>query len=104
MQRHDERHRQLANEFEDVSPGHAPEDAVLMLEANDIVAVEVQELGGTLIRRRIFLIDFQPHPFGILVVTIRIVDGNCEKTGPAIFGRNCRAQVGCEGRDATLSG
>lgn len=104
MQRDDERHVQSADQLEDVSAGAPSIDAVLVLQADNIVAVEVQELCCAFIRSGIVLIKFQSDALRIVVVTFGIVDGDSEETRIAVFHGDCSAQISRERRNAALSG
>src|SRR5579863_2511755 len=74
-----------------------------MLQTDQIVAIEVEEIGGPLIRGDVLLLQLQTHKFRIIVAGIGIVDGNGEQASFSVFGRERAAQVGREGSYATLA-
>ena len=78
-------------------------DSVLMLQADQIVSIEVEKLGSPFVGTLIFLSQLQSDSLRILVGRIRIVDWNCEKPCIAIFVCYCCAQISRERSDATLS-
>ena len=67
-------------------PAAAAVDAIFMLQANKIVAVEVEEISGPLIGGQIFLVKFQAHLLRVFVARIGIVDGNGKQAPLSVFG------------------
>ena len=64
----DEWHLQLAQEHENVAPRYAAKNTVFVLEAHEIVSIEVEKLGGTLVRSQILLGNLHANALRILVV------------------------------------
>jgi hypothetical protein len=73
-----------------------------MLQAYEIVAIEIQEIGGPLIGGNVFLRQLQAHLFRIVVARIGIVDGNGKQAPFSVFGCERGAQVGRESSNAAL--
>ncbi len=96
-------HLQFAEKRQDVAACGAAVDAVFMLQAHKIVAVEIQEVGGTLIGGHVFLLKFQTYLFGVVVMRIRIVDRDCKQPLWTILGPESRAKVRGESRNAALA-
>ena len=78
-------------------------DAVFMLQADQIVAIEIEEIGRPLIGGDVFLRQFQAHLLWIVVTRIRIVDGNGKQASFSVFGRERGAQIGRECGNAALA-
>ncbi len=57
------RHLQFAQQGQNVAAGNAAIDSVFMLHADEIVAIEIEELRSPLIRGQVFLLQFQAHLF-----------------------------------------
>ena len=91
VKRCNQRHLQLVQQRENVTARNPAVDAILMLQADKIVAVEIQELGGSLIGSDILLLKFQAHLLRILVARLRIVDRNGKQAFPAILVSECGA-------------
>ena len=103
VQRSDQRHFQSAQQGQNVAARGAAVDAVFMLQADKIVAIEVQEIGGPLIGGNILLRQFQAHLLRIIVARIGIVDGNGKQASFSVFGCERVAQVGRESGNAALA-
>jgi hypothetical protein len=86
VQRSDQRHFQSAQQGQNVAARGAAVDAVFMLQADKIVAIEVQEICGPLIGGNVFLRQLQAHLFRIIVAGIGIVDGNGKEASFSVFG------------------
>ena len=78
-------------------------DAVFMLNANQIVPVEIEELRGPFIRGNILLLLLQTHLLWIFIAGLRIVDGDREQPAAAEFGCERGAQVRRKRGDAALA-
>ena len=91
MQRRHERHLQLAQQCEYVAACIAAVNAIFMLQADQVIAIEVEEIGGALVGRKVFLGNLQAHLLWIVVARIEIVDGNREQPSLSVFGRECSA-------------
>jgi hypothetical protein len=82
---------------------NSSKDAVLVLQADQVIPIEIEEFGSTLIRGAIFLLKLDAYLFGILIAGVWIVDRNCEEVATAKLGCHRSAQVRCERGNATLS-
>ncbi len=71
-------------------------DAVFMLQAHQVVAVEIEKVGSSQVRSEIVLSQFESNLLGIVVRSIGIIDGNCKKAFGAVLGTDSGAQVGSE--------
>ncbi len=80
----------------------APEDAVLVLEADDVGIGEIQEVGRAEIRVDLLLLDFEPRLRRVVVSLREIVDRDHEAIGTRVLGGDRRAEVIREGRDAAF--
>src|SRR5271155_1819599 len=80
------------------------EDPVLMLQADQIVAVEVKKVGGAFIRGAILLVKFESDYFGILIAGVWIVHWDRKQSASAIFSSDCGAQVRGKSSDPALPG
>ena len=78
VQRGHDRHLQLAQQGQDVAARDSAINAIFMLKADQIVAIEIEKLRGPLVGSQIFLFEFQAHLLRILVVRFGIVDRNCK--------------------------
>ena len=103
MQRSDQRHFQSAQQGQNVAARGAAEDAIFMLQTDEIVAIEIQEIGGPLIGGKVLLRQLQAHLLRIVVAGIGIVDGNGKQAPFSVFGCERVAQVGRESGDAALA-
>ena len=61
VQGRDNRHAQFAQQSQDVAAGPAAENAVLMLQADEIDIVDIQKVGGTAIRFNVLLREFEAN-------------------------------------------
>ena len=86
VQRSHQRHFQSPQQRQHMAPGGAAIDAVFVLQADEIVAIEVEEIRRSLVRCNVLLFKFQPYFARIFVTRVRIVNGNCEQALVAIFG------------------
>ena len=103
MQRSDQRHFQPAQQSQNVAARGAAVDAVFMLQADQIVAIEVEKIRSPLIGGNVLLRQLQAHLFRIIVAGIGIVDGDGEQASFSVFGCERGAQVGRESGNATLA-
>src|ERR1035437_7394883 len=103
MQRSHQRHLQFAQQGKYVASCATAVNAILMLQTNKIVAVKVEKISGTLIGGKILLLYLKANLFWILIARIRIVDGDGKQSFLSVFGRERRAQIGCERGNAALS-
>jgi len=75
-----------------------------VLEADDIDVIEVQKVGGRLVRIDDLLFYLEPDPFRVLIPLLDIGDGNRETLDAGIDGREGFADVGGERGDPSLAG
>ena len=102
VQRGDDRHPQVAQQPDDVAAGRAAEDAVFVLEADDIGVGEIEEIGRPQVGVDLLLLDFEPHLRRVVVSRRDVVDRHHEAIRPGILGRDRRAKVVRECRDPAL--
>jgi len=86
-----------------MAPRRAAENPILKLKADQIVAIEIQKVGNSLIRGEVLLIKFESDRFRILIAGARIIDRNRKQPICTIFGTDRRAEVGGESSNSTLS-
>src|ERR1700749_4031435 len=86
-------HLQLAEQRQDVTAGNSSENPVLVLHTDQIISVEVQKLGGPLVRSLVLLENLQPYTLRIVVARVGIVDWNGKQPRTTVFGRYGSAQV-----------
>src|SRR4030042_2880945 len=98
----DEGHTQSTQERQDVTASPAAVDAVFMLQRYDVHVVDVQKVGGAVIRVDILLRQFEPNAGRGRVARLRIVDRQGAARGSTAFGRDGLTQVGGERGDAAL--
>ena len=102
VQRRDDRHPQVAQQPHDVAAGRAAEDAVLVLQADDVGVGEVEEIGRPQVGVDLLLLDLEPDLRRVVVPLRNVVDRHHEAIGPGILGGDRRAQVVGERRDPAL--
>src|SRR5438067_360788 len=78
MKRCDNRHSQFAQECQDVTTGGPAENAELVLQADDVHIVDVEEVRGTQIGRQVLLLNLEANHFRVLVAIRNVVDRRCE--------------------------
>ena len=61
------RHLQFTKECQNVATRFTSEDAIFVLDADEVVAIEVKKPGRAFLRRVILLIKLYPDLFGILI-------------------------------------
>ena len=94
MQRRDDRHPQVAQQPDDVAAGRTAEDAVFVLEADDVGVGEIEEIGRPQVRVDLLLLDFEPHLRRVVVALRDVVDRNHESSRTRDTGSRPR----CKGR------
>ena len=75
-----------------------------MLHTYKIVAIEVEKFGRPLVRTEVFLRQFKPHLFGVVVTGFGISDLNGIETLGAELVPMRAAEVSREGGNAALAG
>ncbi len=103
VERGDDWRPQIAHQPEDVAAGGTAEDAVFVLEADDVGIGEIEEVGRSQVRVDLLLLDLEPHLRRVVVTLGQIVDRDDETIGPRILGGDRRTQIIREGRDAAFS-
>src|SRR5208282_274617 len=88
--------------MQNMTPGLAAKDPILVLQANHVDIVEVQEFRRFLVRGQIVLRERPSHPRGIVVAFFRVVDGKCQQSSASVLRGDCAAEVCGERSDSTL--
>src|SRR5216684_355770 len=76
------------------------ENAVFMLQADEIDAIDVEKIRRSTVGSRIALFDLEPDPRRISVTLFAIVDGHGEATSVRQLARDRFAEIRGESRDA----
>ena len=79
------------------------EDAVFVLQADEIYIVGMQEVGGAEIRVDILLRQFKSNAGRIGIAALDVVDGQGNARCSTVFGGDGLTQVGGERGDAALA-
>ena len=103
MERGVDRCPDVAHQFEHVSAGGAAEDAVFVLQGDDVDVREIQELGGPLVGRHVGVGALEPHLGGILVGSSAVVHRHDETIGLREVGSDGVAHVAGERGDAATA-
>src|ERR1035441_361105 len=90
--------------MQNMASGVAAEDSILVLQAYHIDVVEVQEFSCVLVRLHLVLVERPPHPGGIIVAFLSVVDRERQQSSRSVFCGNGAAQVRGERGDSTMSG
>ena len=69
-----------------MAAGAPAEDAIFELQADQIDAVDIQEIGGAPIGLEIFLGQFEAHTRGIGIAILDVVDRHGDAGRVAVFG------------------
>jgi len=102
VERRHHRHAQLVQQSEDVSARRPAEDTVLVLQADEVDAVAVEEVGGATVRGQLLLGQLEPHALGVGVPGLPVVHRNGDDTRAGTPGGERLAEIGREGRDPAL--
>ena len=86
-----------------MAAGGTAEDAVFVLEADDVGVGEVEVIGRPEIGIELLLLDLEPDLRGIVVALGEIVDRNHEAIGAGKLGGDRGADIVREGGDAALA-
>lgn len=86
-----------------MTPRPPAEDAVFVLQAHEVNVIDIQEISSAAIRLNIFFNEFKPHPGGISVTGLEVVDRHGDARRFAIFGGDSFAEVGGKGGNAALA-
>src|SRR5580658_575563 len=89
--------------MQNMAAGLATEDSILMLQAHHVDIVEVQEFSRFLIGSCVVLGQGPSHSWGIVISLFRVVYRQGQQSSSSIFRGYCRAQVGRECSNPTLS-
>ncbi|QDV06244.1 hypothetical protein Poly30_17510 [Planctomycetes bacterium Poly30] len=73
VQRRDDGHAQLTQKRDQVGARTAPEDPVLVLDADHVDGVDVQEVGGAAIGSELALLDLEAHRVRVVVPLSHVV-------------------------------
>lgn len=87
-----------------MAAGLSPEDAVFVLEADDVHVVEVQEVGGGLVGVQVLLLDLEADPLRVPVALLDIGYGDGEALDPGVDGREGFADIVSKGGYPALPG
>jgi hypothetical protein len=87
-----------------MAPGNSAVDPVFMLQANQVVAIEIEKVSRPLVRSEIVLSQFKTDLLRVIVACIGIVYGNCKETFRTVFRGDGSAEVGSESCYAALPG
>jgi len=74
VERCDDWNSQIAQKCEDEAAGRTTEDAILMLQTNDVSVAEVQVIGRAPVRIEVVFSELKAHLAGIFVALRQIVD------------------------------
>src|SRR5580698_1100977 len=88
--------------MQNMASGRTAKDSILMLQANHVDVIEVQEPSGLLIRRGIVLCQRPSHRRRIVVALFGIVYRQCQQASGSIFRRYGVAKIGGERGNSTL--
>src|ERR1700730_5301562 len=89
--------------MQDMASGRPAEDSVLVLEADQVDIVEVQEFSGFLIRRQVILSQRPSYSCRIVISLFRVVYRQGQQSSRPVLRGNGGAQVRCERSNSTLS-
>jgi hypothetical protein len=103
VQRGHHRHAQLAQERQNVTAGRTAEDAVFVLQADEIHIVAVQEIRGPPVRGWVILHQLEAHARRIGVAVVGVVHGQGEASRLRVRGGDGLAQIGREGGNPALA-
>src|SRR5437588_13047664 len=90
--------------MQNMAAGWPSEDAVLVLQADHVDIVEIEEFSGGLIRTQVILCQRPPNPRRIGISRFRIVHGQRQQSRAPILGGDSPTQVGRESSNSTLAG
>ncbi len=93
----------MTEEPHDMAAGGTAEDAVLVLEADDVGVAEVEEVGGAEIRIELLLLDLEPDLRRVVVPFREVVDRDHEAVGAGELGGRGGAEVVRESGDPALA-
>ncbi len=103
VQRRHDRHAELAKQRQHVAPRLAPEDPVFVLHAHDVDPVDVQEVGGTAVRRDVVLGDLETDARRVRVPPAGVVHREHEAIQGGELGGDRVAEIGRERRDTAVA-
>ena len=103
VQGRDDGHAQFAQEGQDVTARPPAEDAIFVLQADEVDVVDIQEVGGAAIRVNILLRQFKANAGRIGVAGLDVVDGQGNAGCSLVFGGDGLTQVGGERGNAALA-
>jgi chaperonin GroES len=103
VQRGDDGHPQFAQQLQDVTPGFSAEDPVLVLDADDVDGVDVQEVRGATVRGDLALGDLEANTRRVGIAPAGIVHREDEALDLGTGRSDGPAQIGRESRDPAMT-
>ena len=103
VERRHHRHADVAQQREDVPPRLAAEDAVLVLQRDDVDVAEVEKVGRAAIGIEVLLLELELHFPRVVVAFGDVVDRHDAAVDRRVLGGDRAEQVGGEGGDAALA-
>ena len=100
----DNRHFQPRQKLGDIPTSFPAEDSILMLEANDVEALLVQEFGGLNILADRFVVDLEENCRRILIGVTRVRHGDDPGLQLRAIERDRSMKIMGKGRDAAATG
>jgi len=94
-----DRHIEAGQELDDVAPGLATENPVLMLKGNGVEGCIVQELGRPSVVADHFVADLEAHSRGIVVGATRVRHGDDASPEVRALCRDRQMQIVSKGSD-----
>jgi hypothetical protein len=88
VQRRDDGHAQITEQSQDVTASPPAEDAIFELQADEIHAVDIQEVRSAPIGLDIFLSQFEANASRIGVAAFDVVDRHGDARSVTVFGGN----------------
>jgi hypothetical protein len=104
VQGRDQGHLQISQQRQHVAARLPSEDAILVLQTDDINVIEVQEVSGGLVGVDVLLLDLEPDALRVMIALFDIGDGHGEALDPGIKRRERLADVRGERGDPALAG
>ena len=100
----DNRHFQPRQKLGDIPASFPAEDSILVLEANDVEALLVQEFGGLNILADRFVVDLEENCRRILISVARVRHGDDPGLQLRAIERDRSMKIMGKGRDAAATG
>ena len=103
MKRGHDRHFEAGQELDDVAPGLATENPVLVLQGNDVEACIVQDLGRPNIVVDHFVADLEAHGRGVVMAATRVRHGDDASLEIRASGRDRPMKIVRKGSDSATT-